>query len=293
MAKEALERLWAHVLERPAGAALAALGGALIVFGMVMYVVNESATTLSFVALGVLAIPLGALLPRLERAEIGATGGKLWFGKLPADTQRSLDLAISDDVDPDDVDEPAEIVIAARHSLAGESLRAIMQPAADDPLAGVYFRLYLYDEDLDRLIPVTLPGEAPSDVELHAGEEWEVGKGATGTAFADDTFVYVAGDAVWDTTYGLTDAQAERFRSLTVVASIPVLNLAGDTIAVLTASTELPDGGAIGTEDDAFYELLARSMLVARVLIDLLGWAEDRYPSLNAEGVQHPEGDDR
>ena len=196
------------------------------------------------------------------------------FTKLTPQEAAAIELGVVDTVMPENVDEPDEFVAAMRHYTAGEALRSILIPSPGDEVEGVTFRLYLYDEDEERLVPVVLPGFAEGGVEH---ETWEVGKGATGTAYEKGEFVFVSGDAVWDTTYGLTKEQSERFKTLSVVASVPVTNVAGDTIGVLTASTEAPDGGGLADEQAALQELLARSLLVSRVLIDLLGWYPDEY----------------
>lgn len=107
-------------------------------------------------------------------------------------------------------------------------------------------------------------------------EEWVIGRGATGTAYARGDVVIVEGAAVWDTTYGLTEEQSVKFRHFTAVVSVPVMNESGDVIGVITASATDPNQGGLLTED-GYYDLVSRSMLVARVLVDLLGWFPDRY----------------
>lgn len=167
------------------------------------------------------------------------------------------------------------LVVGSRHALASEALAHILLTADQESvLAGCHLRLYLYDEDRGRLVPVLLPDESRDDVADI--EEWEVGTGATGTAYQRGEFVLAEGSAVWDTTHGLTEEQSTRFRHLTAVASMPVTNAASEVLAVMTAATSEPGGGHLGT-DEAYEALIARSLLVARILVDLLGWFPDSY----------------
>lgn len=196
--------------------------------------------------------------------------------KLSPTTEASVHLAeLTGDVSVEMLDEPDEMVVASRNYLAGEALAAILRANEAEGLASCVIRLYLYDEDRDCLVPVFVPGEEDDSPEGRQAT-WGVGKGATGTAYREGQFVHVTGAAIWDDTYGVTPEQSEGFRDLTAVASMPVMNSAGDTIGVITALTDALDGGGLGTEE-AFHALLARSLLAARVLVDLLDWFPDRY----------------
>jgi hypothetical protein len=275
-----IRTLWGHVLERPAGAALAGLGVVLIVFSMVAFALGQSNATLGFAALGIAAVIAGALLPRLEEAQISASGARMKFGALTPEQESSLVLGTALEVSREQVDDRAELVAASRHYLAGEALAAVLSPRDDEEAAGAHFRVYLYDDDRERLTPVLFPGEDEVDFPgefARSIEEWEVGKGATGTAYDTGEFVYVSGDAIWDTTYGVTPDQADRFRGLTAVAAIPIVNAAEQVIGVLTGTTDSSEPGPLGDEDEALICLLSRSLLVSRVLVDLLGWYPDRY----------------
>jgi hypothetical protein len=271
--------LWAHVLARPAGSALAGLGAILIVFSMVVFAAEQSNAALGFTALGIAAVVVGALLPRLEEAEFSAGRARMKFGSLTPEQESSLVLGTTIEVSREQVDDQAEFVAASRHYLAGEALSAVLTPRDDEEAAGAHFRVYLYDEDRERLTPVLLPGEDADEPGpfVRSVEEWEVGTGATGTAYATGDFVYVTGEAIWDTTYGITADQADRFRTLTAVAAIPILNASDQVIGVLTGTTDSSEPGPLGDEDEALICLLSRSMLISRVLVDLLGWYPDRY----------------
>lgn len=261
------------LLERPGALVLTVLGTAMAAFAMVMFAITGNVAAVTFAILGLTAIIFGTLLPRLEEAEFSVKGAKM---KLSPATEASVHLAeLTGDVSVEMLDEPEEMVVASRNYLAGEALAAILRANEEEGLVSCHLRLYLYDDDRDRLVPVFVPGEEAGSPK---GQEdaWEVGRGATGTAYKEGQFVHVTGPAIWDETYGVTPEQAEGFRNLTAVASMPVTNSAGNTIGVITALTDAPDGGGLATEEAAFHALLARSLLAARVLVDLLGWFSDR-----------------
>jgi hypothetical protein len=252
--------------------ALVAVGVAMAIFSMVIFAVTENATSQIFAGIAVGSIIAGATLPRLIEAGFGPSGANL---KLSPMRDHTADLAAAaGPIALDQVDEPHEMISAARNSLAGESLARVLTPATGER-ADFQMRLYLLDEDQARLVPVLLPTD--EDNGPHTDTVWEVGKGATGRAFAEGDFVFVRGDAIWDSTYDVSPEQAELFKTLTAVASMPVFNAAGDTIAVITATTEASDLSVLATVEQAFDTLLGRSLLVARALVDLLGWFPDGY----------------
>jgi hypothetical protein len=75
----------------------------------------------------------------------------------------------------------------------------------------------------------------------------------------------------------LAGERGPRYRDLAVIVALPVLDAGGRPVAVLTASSRDPMSRL--DEDDALTELLAAGEVVARVLVDLLGWAADPPPS--------------
>lgn len=267
-------RSWDLFLERPGAMVLGIIGTVMVAFSMVMFAVTGAGAAIGYAILGLVAIMFAASLPRLEEAEFSAKGARM---KLGPTTEASVHLAeAAGEVSVEMLDEPDEMVVASRNYLAGEALAAVLRANQGEDLVDCSLRLYLYDDESDRLVPVFVPGE---DASFPKGlrDTWEVGKGATGTAYKEGQFVYVTGDAIWNETYSVTTSQAERFRDLVVVAAMPVTNAAGDTIGVITAATDADDGDGLATEDEAFHALLARSLLVARVLVDLLGWFQDHY----------------
>lgn len=257
---------------------LCSAGVVLILFSLVVYALREGPEALGFTLFGVACLAIGASLPRLTEAEVSAQ--KLNF-KLEAPSERAETVALSlaETVPDEQFDEPSELVVAARWYLGGEALAQVLTPGPSSPINGALVRLYLYDSDKNRLVPVLFSGEEAGE---SSTEEWEIGRGATGTAYARGDVVLAEGEAVSDTTYGLTEEQSRRFRHLTAVMSAPVANADGDVIGVITASTTRRGGDGLVTED-GYLDVVTRSMLVARILVDLLGWFPDRYPDVDGE----------
>lgn len=260
-------------LGRHAGSLMLAVAGiALVVFSLVLYVLRSKSEVLGFTLFGVFCLVVGACLPRLREAEVSPQKFNLKMDA--AEREGSVGLSLSDPLRDEQIDEPDELLLAARWYLGNVTLATLLKPEATSALAGCALRLYLYDSDKERLVPVLFSDEARHD---HEVEEWEIGRGATGTAYARGDVVVVEGEAASDTTYGLTDEQSRRFAHLTAVMSVPVVNANGNVIAVITASSSQPGGGGLLTED-GYLDMLTRSMLAARILVDLLAWFPDRYP---------------
>ncbi len=248
-------------------------GSALIVtvFGMTMFVLRDSPYSFWLIVVGLSTLIFSAAYPRLIEAEVTPRGARVKLGPIQ---EESLVIAEEDTVGETQIDEADELIVGARSALAGEALGAILRPIVHDE-GTTNFRLYLYDADTDRLAPVIISATLP---EHGSRETWIVGKGATGTAYQDGRFVFVTGDAIRDSTYGVTPEQAETFEDLTAVAAIPVLNASEAPLGVLTATSNAPDGGELSDEESAYYEVQARALLAARALVDLLGWFSDQYP---------------
>ena len=253
---------------------LAATGTASFAAGLAQQVGRETFAG-ELVFLGVGSLVLSAFAPRIVNWEIGPRGVKAAMSPLEVDIAESSGYLAGEPTDETDdgMNEDDDVVVAARTALAGEAIARLLEPEEDSPLRSVLLRLFLLDDDENVLVPVLRMGDlAPA-----AAERFRPGCGATGTAFARGEYVYVDGPAVADATYGLTPEQQEHFRNLTAVAAIPVTNAASAVLGVLAASTEDVEGPArLGTEE-AYFDLLGRSMLLSRVLVDLLRWFDDGY----------------
>lgn len=239
------------------------------------------ATGLFFGALAL--VLLGLLLPSLVKLEVTGTGVKVEMdrrerdasaraadeGVTPSDVAQ--DIASTDSGPPTASPEDAEIIGTLNYSAGALAVRAIFDWATSDDshLRNCELRLYLYDEEVDRLVPSFYQGGD----EVRPPKQWEIGRGATGAAYETGAFVCATGPAVSDDTYDLTDEEQERYRQLAAVGSAPVFNSAGTTIGVLTASTSDLNhqlGSQAGEQ-----ELTAAALLVSRVLVELLQWFDD------------------
>jgi hypothetical protein len=149
-------------------------------------------------------------------------------------------------------------------------------------LSEANLRLYLPTEDGSRLRPVL---DEPG-ARLHA-DEWPVGSGAVGRAWAGGEIVVLRGDEVVDDLGpGLAERRA-RYASLAVIVALPVFDAARRPIAVLSASSRDPASDL--DQPDSLSDLLAASEVVARILVDLLGWARDD-PTLDPDGGERHHG---
>jgi hypothetical protein len=173
----------------------------------------------------------------------------------PAETPGAED-EVSEDI------ASARLVVARR--LASEVL---LSPRVVGPLAGCKFHLFLYDQDVDRLLPALEPDDADGS------SGWAMGQGATGLAYQGERYVVMTGPDVSNERHGLTQEQQRRYADLQLVAAMPVRNAGGRTIGVLTASTKDPSSQA--ATDAGYGEHLHLALLMARVLVDLLHWYRD------------------
>lgn len=263
-------RLRAEVGRHAGSFTLVAIGGSSIVAAVVIR--NDPFVAVALVGTGSALVALGASLPDVEEV----SGGKKGFTL----KRRVPTAQLAAGADPEEEEEehpalaaPAEPfetdpeVTSARVALAGGSLRSLLNPSRG-PLAGATLHLYLYDAGDNRLRALGVAGPP--------GEEgWEPGKGATGAAYELGEYVLATGEAVRDSTYGLTPDQQQRAADLAAVAAMPVFNAAGEVIAVLTASSTGPDISLDAPE--AFDEMVAKANIIARVLIDVLEWYPDAY----------------
>lgn len=240
---------------------------------------------LGLVGFGGFCIVLALILPWLKRGK----GGPLEFefqqeaekvaaaeaadvGLPPADVEKKIESDVEEapTASPEDAD-----VIGTLNYVAGSmALQAIFDwtTAEGEPLEGCSMRLYLLDEEEEP--PLLKAVLAPPEVERATA--WGIGQGATGAAFESGEYVLATGPAVSDATYGLTDAQQDRFRQLAAVAAAPVFNAASARIGVVTVSTSNLDHNLDSEEARRDHTLAA--LLVSRVLVELLQWFGDNEP---------------
>ncbi|HMJ79393.1 MAG TPA: hypothetical protein VK507_25635 [Iamia sp.] len=117
----------------------------------------------------------------------------------------------STDTGPPSASADDATVIGNLNFIAGErAIRSILEDAvAQGPLQACDLRLYLFDDDLGALAPVFGSADATTT--------WPPRRGATGVAWSTQQYALATGDAVHDSTFGLTPSQSERYSSLTAV----------------------------------------------------------------------------
>ena len=156
---------------------------------------------------------------------------------------------------------------AGREAAGRFILRELLRPSVAGFPEHYEFQLFLLDPTGHRLVSeYTSGGQSGS-------EEWTIGQGATGAAWASRSYVRVRGAAVSDGTYGLTSAQQKRYSHLQVVAAAPVFNARVEPIAVLSVSSNHDDGFLF--EQDGIIRHAELAEAVARVLIDIFAIRQD------------------
>lgn len=200
--------------------------------------------------------------------EVSATGARAELDGGGAATSALASRSEMGGTDGLDADQGDAGVASARLALARRVMSDLLLTDKDQgPLAGCGFHLFLYDAEVERLLPALEPAATlPS-------QGWNAGQGATGEAFRRGEYVLVTSADVHNGTYGLTIEQQERYRHLALVAAMPVKTASGRTIGVLSASTD--DCSSAAGSPEGFDEHLELAVFSARVLVDLLHWYED------------------
>jgi hypothetical protein len=158
------------------------------------------------------------------------------------------------------------VVDAARY-LGAELLLAHLDAIGSGSLRGVNLRLYLPDEAGEVLAPV-LRESSEDD-----SEQWRRGEGAVGQCWARDEIVVARGPELQSGLPAIPPRRARRYTALAIAIAVPVRNAEGRPIGVLGASSPDPDSGLDSPE--AAGDLFAAAAVCARILVDLLGWAND------------------
>ena len=213
-----------------------------------------------------LAVLLALLLGPYVK-EVEAAGTRVVThdtGSSPRETADELAAYAADDRltgPPDD----EETELAAGRYLGLELAMAGAVPTFPE-LAGLRLHLYVPD-DAGRLVPV-LEHDDPDDAWLHG---WDPGVGVVGRAFASRRTLAGRGAALRDE--GRRQPGKEHaFSDLDAVVAVPLLNVSGRPVGVLSAaSTGEPD-----PEHPELREALeALASGLARVLVDLAAWGTD------------------
>jgi hypothetical protein len=217
---------------------------------------------------GLVLVVISAILPRLRKVK----GGPI---EVELDGPEALDKAVETAEELETgrpVVEEDEVVEVARQAAGYQAIRGLIGPGGlgqDWIGPDVELRLYTYDRDLDRLMPVVEPGDEVAS----RPRGWRRGQGVTGLAFTTGRFQLAVGNATHDDSFGLSDEQQQRYRDLAAVAATPVFNASRRVIAVLGASSRDPTSNLGDEESEEVLVFIA--VLIGRVLVDLLGWFAD------------------
>lgn len=161
------------------------------------------------------------------------------------------------------LDDEANALEFFRLEGADSALRRVLT-GAGGPLEGCTLHLYLWDEDLQALAPAFEDGDA---------ETWASGVGVVGTAYSTGNFAYAEGDATHDDTFNLPIDRQSTHSDLVSCAAMPITNWSNHQIAVLSMSNH--DQERVLDDGAVFAEMAFLSQIIARILIDLLGWFTD------------------
>ncbi len=170
--------------------------------------------------------------------------------------------------DPRDPLAPVDEALDRARYVAAELLVAHLGDVGSGSLAEVNLRLYLPADDGGTLRPVLDEAEG-----RRYADSWPSGQGVVGRAWRDGEIVVARGREVTEGLAEFAPERAARYAQLAVVVGLPVFNATRRPIAVLSASSRDPGSGLDTPE--TISELIAAGEVVARVLVDLLGWAAD------------------
>lgn len=206
---------------------------------------------------GAVLIASGALLPYLRRIKAG-----------PVEADLGLDPALAEvaiDASHGTIDEvpssQRQLLVRLRYEASEAAMRELLRPT--EALDGCAFRVYVYDDELGRLLPIFQTED--SGEEPHG---WRPGRGVTGQCYVHGEYVAAVGEETHSADYGLTLAEQRRYANLAAVASVPVRDASGAVIAVLSASTTDPTTRLLAKQ--GLDQHIHLASLISRVLIDLL-----------------------
>lgn len=210
--------------------------------------------------------------------EVEAAGAKVVTrdaAPSPRDTADELAAYAADDpLSAPPADEDAKL--ASGRYLGLELAMAGAVPTFPE-LDGLRLHLYVPD-DVGRLVPV-LEHDDPEQAWLHG---WDPGVGVVGRAFTHRRTQVGRGEAL-RAEGRRQPGKHDAFSDLDAVVAVPLLNVAGRPVGVLSAAS----GGDPDPEQPAQREALeALASGLARVLVDLAAWGTDEPD----RGVHAPTG---
>ena len=169
----------------------------------------------------------------------------------------------------------AEQTDTTRQLVAEKAAQALFDDAVEDYFEGCQFRFFMYNDHQQRLIAVLRP-----DPPQTAQRGWRPGEGATGVAYQSGIYQIAQGDKTHDGSFNLDAERQERYRHLTEVAAMPVVNANDRLIGVLSVSHS-QDRVILGT-DEGYHKHAAIAGAIARIVVDLLGWRTDDPPATSS-----------
>ncbi|MCY4629475.1 MAG: GAF domain-containing protein [bacterium] len=162
-----------------------------------------------------------------------------------------------------------------RQLVAEKAAQALFDDAVEDYFEGCEFRFFMYSDRQRKLIAVLRP-EVPQEEQ----RGWRPGEGATGVAYQSGSYQIAQGATTHDGTFSLDAERQARYRHLTEVAAMPVVNANDRLIGVLSVSHS-QDRVILGT-DEGYRRHAAIAGAMARVVVDLLGWRTDDPPATSS-----------
>lgn len=252
---------------RHAGGIACVVVGTMVLVAAILRSERSDWFALGLATLGTFLVAFGAAHHRVREAELSGGGMRMKLDPMARETVELFEAPDESARRGEQLElQPDDVVGEVRFLLAQDVLSRMLRPT-EGPLGHCTLHLYLYDADSDQLVTVSAPGIP------EAADSWDIGQGATGTAYELGQFVLVEGRAVSDDTYGLTPEQQARYSDLSAVAAMPVATASGDVVGVLTVATDDPHHRLASPE--AFDDLVVRAEKVARVLVDLLRWFDE------------------
>jgi hypothetical protein len=204
-----------------------------------------------------------ALLPWIEELR----GGPMSLRPRPSDpgtTAREVEQARQEQPEPEafDLTGDDDSWIGAQYRLGERALDQLLTNL-DGKLHDCEARVFLYDADVGKLLPLWRPESA-------SGEPlgWEPGQGVTGVAYKEKRYEFAKWPRTQDPEYRLTAEMKARYADLKVVAALPLHNQRDEVIGTLSlASTSIASRMVM---DEGYQQHLALAEQVAVILVELM-----------------------
>jgi hypothetical protein len=191
----------------------------------------------------------------------------------PADSSGELAELASATLDEQPTLSPDEQAELAASRYLGTQLAVAGAQVLYPELAPLRLHLHVPD-DSGRLVPVL----EYDDAATAWARGWDPGVGVVGRAFSRRRVQVSRAPALQAELSQVPDKPDEAFRDLSLVLAVPLLNLGGRPVGVLSAAGSGPEPlGPEGGADEADLRLALEALAsgLARVLVDLAAWDTD------------------